>query len=546
MKKRQNITKRGKQFLVLSLAILALASESRAQSVYLPTSNEIYPFLKRMEARELLEGYRDAAKPFSRIELAQKLQALDSVKSRMTSVERETYEFFKEEFKYELLKLAGDPEPSEIRWHVLSKELEQGIMNIDVNYRLGQTILDGVKTNIRSQGVKLYGYVYDDVGFYFNIVDNRETGKAINFGKTNTPQPGIVPSRTAADVLEYDDIDAQLTWRIGRFDFSVEKMKNSWGLARHGNIIFSDKAPSYPQLKMRVPLANWVDFVYIHADLNSRILDSTRSYFAGSSSISKFYRPVDRPKYMAAHQLEFTISRGIDLSIGESVVYSDRGPLLIYMIPVMFFKAGEHYNRDTDNSQIFGNLDLNVIPNLNLYFSLFIDEITTDDILDPTKARNQVAFTFGFQTYDLLFDNLELLAEYSRMNPWVYSHKYTAANFTNNGYDLGHWVGQNGDDLLLDLSLTPTRPLKFGTFLEVYRKGGRKDVAYQYMLPSQDFLYGPTHEERSFGLYGHYQFVRDGFFDVRARRLTVNDEAFPNLNLEKKWEFSVSASVGVW
>ena len=546
MKGHLNTVGRGRRWFAGFLMVLALAFESRAQSVYLTTSNEIYPFLKRMEARGLLEGYRDAAKPFSRIELAHKLQALDSVKARMTSVERETYEFFKEEFKYELLKVGGDPEPSEIRWHVLSKELDRGIMNIDVNYLLGQTVRDGVKTNKRSQGVKLYGYAFDDVGFYFNIVDNRETGKAINFAKINTPEPGIIPSKTAADVLEYDDMDAQFTWNIGRFEFSVEKMKNSWGLARHGNIIFSDKAPSYPQLKLRVPLADWVDFIYIHADLNSKVLDSTRSYFTYSSAISKFFRPVDRLKYMAAHQLEFTVAKGVDLSIGESVVYSDRGPLLIYLIPVMFFKAGEHYNRDTDNSQMFGNLDLNVIPNVNLYFSLFVDEITTDDILDPSKARNQVAYTLGFQTYDLLVDNLEFLAEYSRMNPWVYSHKYTAANFTNNGYDLVHWVGQNGDDLFLDLSFTPTRPLKVGTFLEAYRKGGRKDVAYQYMLHSQDFLYGPTHEEHSFGLYGHYQFVRDGFLDVRARRLTVNDEAFPDLNLNKKWEFSVSASVGVW
>ena len=40
-----------------------------------------------------------------------------------------------------------------------------------------------------------------------------------------------------------------------------------------------------------------------------------------------------------------------------------------------------------------------------------------------------------------------------------------------------------------------------GTTMEILRKGGMKDVAYQYTLPSQLFLYGPLHEERSFGAF---------------------------------------------
>jgi hypothetical protein len=292
-------------------------------------------------------------------------------------------------------------------------------------------------------------------------------------------------------------------------------------------------------------LSNRIDFVYFHAELNSNIVDSALSYHTYSSSLVDYYRPVDHSKFMAAHQLEFTVIDGLNLSIGESIVYSDRGPLFIYLIPVMFFKAGEHYNRDSDNAQFFGSADVNLIPNVNFYLSLFIDELNTDNFFDPNRSRKQVAFTSGIHTYDLLIENAEFIAEYTRLNPWVYSHKYTAADYTNNGYVLGDWVGQNGDDLYFDLSYRPTRQLKVGGFSEVYRKGGLMDVKYQYTSGyTPPFLYGPLHEERSFGLYGKYEPIRDLFVDFRGRRVKIDDQA--SNSHKSQFEFVLGAQLGVW
>ena len=531
--------------LLFALAWLFMASLVSAQSIYLASSHEIYPFLKRMEARGLLTNYRDAAKPLSRRVLAMHLKALEGVVDKMTKVERHEYEFLKEEFSYELSRLEGDREPTEIRWHLISETYPGGIVNLDPNFLFGQTNIGKDYVRLRSQGLKLSGYAFDDVGYYFNFVDDREVGGAINFAKVNTPEPGVVPTKTGINELEYNTTEAQLTFHIGAFDFSLEKMQNSWGLARHGNLIFSDKAPSYPQIKMRVPVTYWLDFIYIHADLNSNVIDSSLSYFTDNSSIANSYREVDRLKYMAAHMIELTPAKGVSVSLGESVIYSDRGPLLIYLIPIMFFKSAEHYNGDKDNVQWFGNLDLNLIRNVNIYGTLFIDELNLDDLLNPDKQRNQLGVTFGFQTYDVLLENLELIAEYTRINPWVYSHKFPATTYTNNGYVMGDWIGQNADNLYLDLSYHPMRSLALGTTMEIYRKGGMKDVYYQYVVPSQPFLYGPLHEERSLGFYAKYQFIRDLFLDAGVRSITTSDEA-TGISKEKKMEWKISARCGLW
>jgi hypothetical protein len=506
-----------------------------------------------MEARQLLLDYKDAAKPLSRMTLAKMLKALEPRVKEMTRVERETYEFLVTEFQYELLKLGGDAEPSELRWHLYSTEVTKGIMNLDINYRLSKTFNKGDQINYRTQGIKLYGYAFNDVGFYFNWVDERETGKNVNYNRINTPDPGIVPTKVDMSgnniVFEHNQNDVQLTWQTGSFAFSLEKNVNIWGYGRNGNVIFSNKAPSYPQIKMRVPISDNIDFVYFHGELNSNEIDSSRSYFTHyPNSTSSTFRQVDRLKYIAAHQIEISLFKGVDLAVGESVVYSDRGPILIYMIPVMLFKAGEWYNRDKDNCQMFGSLDLNVVKNVNSYFSLFIDELNTDDFFDPNASRRQLAFTTGFQFFDIPIKNMDLTIEYTRANPWIYNHKYTAVNFTNNGYDLGHWIGQNADNIYLELGFTPIHSLRVGTFAEVYRKGGKADIANQYLPDGGklQFLYDLQHEERTIGILGRYQPVRDVFIDLSVKMRNVRNKIDPSLNQNNCMEYYLAAGVGIW
>jgi len=532
-------------FLIGILCIVFATPAAFSQSIYQPSAHEVYPFLKRMHARGLLTDYRDAAKPISRKVLASHLKALEGAADRMTDVERDEYEFLKGEFNYELSILAGDQQPSEIRWHVISESFPGGIVNLEPNLQFSYTNTGDDDVRLRGQGIKMYGYLFHGVGYYFNFVDFREVGKALNVTKANTPDPGNVLTKLFSEEMEYNSTEVQLSFSVGAFHFSLEKMQNSWGLARHGNLIFSGKPPSYPQVKLRVPVTDWMDFIYIHADLNSTVIDSARSYYAGSSSLTDFFRPIDRLKYMAAHMIEFTPAGGVNVSLGESVVYSDRGPLLVYLIPIMFFKSAEHYNNDKDNVQWFGNLDLNVVRNFNFYGSIFIDELTIDDLFDAEKQRYQLGYTAGVHAYDLLVRNVELVAEYTRINPWVYTHKFPAVQFTNNGYIMGNWMGQNADNLFFDLSYRPTRSLLLGATYELFRKGGEKDIAYQYMLPSQRFLYGPLHEERSYGAHVRYQFFRDGFLDARVGYRSTSDE-IRGVRNERKLEFSVGARYGLW
>jgi hypothetical protein len=548
------------------------------QSVYVPVQHEVYDFLKRMEAHQLLVDYKDAAKPLSRIQIASALLTLEKHVDEMTRVERETYEFLKTEFNYEMLKISGDAEPSESRWHVYSHELTQGILNFDIDYSLSRSEIGGGITKYRSQGIKIQGYAYNDLGFYVNYVDNLESGAHIDYSRLNyrdlpqaswlsptdmdyynrikTPQRGIVPSQlTGTNNLQFDEFNGQFSWQIGSVTLSFEKMNNVWGYGRNGTVILSDNAPSYPQIKLRIPLSKDIEFVYFHAELNSLVIDSALSYNIPypTSAMSgnpggTWFREVDVQKYMAAHMLEISLWHGVDFSIGESIVYSDRGPLLMYMIPIMIFKAGEHYNDNKDNCQLFGSLDLNVIRNIDLYLSLFIDELNTDHLFDPNLSHRQVAFTSGTRVFEFPLKNFDFTAEYTRVNPATYNHQYPSTTFTNNGFVLGNWMGQNADDLFFELGYIPFHALKVTAFSEVFRKGGTLPIADQYANDQGDwtFLFGPLHVERSVGMTAKYQPLRDIFVHFDGRLRTIEDEADPSQNRVHQFECTIGASLGLW
>lgn len=501
-----------------------------------------------MESKGYLTHYRDAALPLSRKDIAQHLKSLEQYLHLFTKNERESYYFFTTEFKYELLLLEGDTDPSEIRWHGISTKLFEGQMNLDPNFWYVWRKEGNELTRIRTMGLKLYGYAYSTLGYYFNLVDNVEKADKINPSRIHSDDEGFVVSTIPSPhEFHHDDNDVQLSVQLGRVSLSLEKSKNVWGYGQRGSAIFSKRPPSYPMVKLRFPLSESIDFIYFHGELNSDVIDSTRSYVIAYPNYSTFRR-VDRPKYIAAHQIEFTVIRGLDISLGESVVYSDKGPLLVYCIPIMFFKAAEHYNRDVDNTQLFGSLDVTMIKNMNVYATLFIDEINTDQLFDEYKSRKQIAFTMGAHVYDIPCSNVGLQLEYTRANPGVYNHKYPTATFTNSSFCLGTWIGQNADLFYSNIYYEPLFNLRFSAFYERYRKGEDLPIVDQYASDQgrKSFLFGKLHKETTFGLTTRYQPVRDVFINGRIQWRQITDENDPSRDRNKQLELLFSLGVGLW
>jgi hypothetical protein len=506
-----------------------------AQSVYLDPSHEAYDFLKRMESKHVITGYRDAVKPMTRGDIAQFLVITNTRRSELTSVEREQLDFFREEFYLELKQTQDSVALPAERAHLYRYRGDPGVFNVDVNGGYSyQKFADGSLTRTRSNGAQVYGYVGGSTGVYAYFRDNHETGSRLTAEKLYSPEKSQVMSRAGNGFIEYDQFDGQVTVDASFLRVSIEKMPNRWGAGEHGTIILSEKAPSYPQIKLRARLGKDIDFTYIHASLSSDVVDSLQTYH---SVIAGVNRTIYKQKYLAAQMLEATVWKGVNIAIGESEVYGGRNPELLYLIPVMFFKAAEHYTGDTDNSQVFFSTDVTALKNYDMYAALFIDEFSTEDFYNTSRQRNQLAFTLGIRAFDLVYANSELSVEYTRCNPWVYNHKFPDATYQSHSIDLGDWIGQNADYFFAGGTYRPMRSLQLGLQIESMRKGGKKPTIYQYLLPTPTFLYSPEWKTQSFGLTARYEPVRDLFVDMHLLRSRYTNELPINADYADKTDF---------
>ena len=237
----------------------------------------------------------------------------------------------------------------------------------------------GFKFHSSWNGLEFYGYIPDGWGYSLDFRDNLETGKNIIDERRNTPVPGINISKEDDNSIQYSQVNAEVNynWSIG--NLSIGKYYLNLGSGNAGQIIISDKAPSFPLVRLDIRPVKWFSFIYFHGWLKSNIPDSSTYRYTsveGRESIS------DIPKYIASHMLSFYIAEDISLSIGESVVYSGNVEP-IYLIPVMFFRLADHYlssegSNTGDNAQIFFDASYRIQPiNTKVYGSLFIDELSS-------------------------------------------------------------------------------------------------------------------------------------------------------------------------
>ena len=141
----------------------------------------------------------------------------------------------------------------------------------------------------------------------------------------------------------------------------------AWGENNAGSNIYSGRTPAFPRLELAMDPAPWFRFSYVHGALISEVVDSTLSFYT-STAYGDDYREVYHPKYVAANIFTFTPIKGLQLSIGNSVIYDYRYPAAAFLLPVAFYKAIDHTLNagiNNMNSQLFFSASLPVDDNFD-------------------------------------------------------------------------------------------------------------------------------------------------------------------------------------
>jgi hypothetical protein len=150
-----------------------------------------------------------------------------------------------------------------------------------------------------------------------------------------------------------------------------------------------------------------------------------------------------------------------------------------------------------------------------LYGTLFIDEITLNGLFDSHSQRNQIGFTLGASVTDLPINNLTAKLEYSKIYPYAYDHFIPTITYENASYSLGHWMGNNADQVYASLKYRFLRGLETRVWARFIRQGGRGDLNGQYEQPQPPFLFGLRTNHTYFGASVKFEFIHELF--IRAR-----------------------------
>jgi len=453
--------------IILSLCfpflILTVFSQDIPQHI---SYTRIYDYLDELAG----EGFIDlnsVAKPYARSFIAEKLLEIKSKSQQLNKRQKDELAFFLNEFALEQDKL---PDSHLNLWkNNLSKAalLQPAFHYRDTLLRarftplLGMHITRNANGNIikRWYGAEFQVMMGKHLSVYGSLRDISIQGALL-------ARPGYLNDYPGSEYKESsvggDFSDSRggikYAWNWG----SVGLVKDNviWGDNYHGSNILSGRAPSFPMLTLHLKPAKWFEMQYFHGWLVSNVLDSTRFYTDNVDK--KHYRMAN--KFIAANMFTFTPVRNLNLSVGNSIVYAEANVQAAYFLPIAFYKSLDHtmtkgLGIENQNSQVFLNFSSRNIKHLHLYTSIYLDEVDFSRFLPGSKEKNPVSYKIGANLSNFPLQNLTVTGEFTRSNIINYKHSIPTLTWASNGYNLGHYLGDNSQEIYMALRYKPVRGL---------------------------------------------------------------------------------------
>jgi len=458
-------------FTLIIISVIPLKGDTTS---YLPVSHRAYDFLDRMDNFFYVSGTRLGTKPLTRAEVARLLFSISAKSRLLTEVDREELNCLLDEFRTDFHNRHGlvwdDHGPVEhipvflkdfvyrnrrnlysVRGDNYTVYFDPIIVNKAVFGELHQSSKeDNVYTS--SNGFNIRGTVGDHMGFRINVRDSREWGSRHYPENTATTMPGRGYASFKGNRAEFDETSAHLAYSNGPFVISYGRDKNIWGRGKRGTLAFSGYASPYDMIRFETCF--WrLKFTFFAAEIEQYPPIAKLYYNNPLGSVSD---SVVVKKRMSGNRIEIDLNKFINFGLYEAVVYGGRWDWS-YLNPVMFLKGAEHSNGDHDNAVMGMDFRIFVHRCHSIYGEFFIDDISTTK-LGTDWYGNKLAFQLGtFIVHPFGIKNVDSRIEYTRINPWVYTHRYPINTYTHYGDVIGYPAEPNSDELFVEIRKRFTR-----------------------------------------------------------------------------------------
>lgn len=450
----------------ISLLILCTAAmvqhDCLSQEVPHPVDNTgIYTFLDEL-ANDKIISINSAVKPFSRLYIAQKLNEADLKSDMLNPRQRKELHFYLSDFGKELNSWPEREKRRDLFYY------RDSVFSLTINPILGGEIFRNQAGNATywRNGLEARAYI-KNWGFYASLRDNHE--------KPLLARPAYLTKREGGHIKgssDWSEMQGGVTYAWGWGNAGLVKERVQWGNNYNGANIMNGTNPSFMQFKLQLNPVKWFSFNYFHGWLNSMVVDSSASYWV-SNSYGEDYREVYHKKYIAANMFTFIPVQGLNISAGNSIIYTDRNISPAYMVPLFFYKSVDHSQTsgiDNMNSQMFIDVSSRQIRHLHLYATWFIDELSVSRF-GKDDEWNFFSWKTGFRLTDLPLENLSVTTEFTYTYPLAFQHYVPTLTYETAGFNLGHYLRDNSKEWYVALDYRPFRTLDINIFYQDASRG---------------------------------------------------------------------------
>jgi hypothetical protein len=304
-------------------------------------------------------------------------------------------------------------------------------------------------------------------------------------------------------------------------------------------MIVSDNSQMFDYIRADVRYKS-VRYTFVHAWLLGTQGTLTLPYTFDSTSF--FDEPVAADKYFAAHRFGFSFPGVLDFGFQEMYIYSNRSVDLAYLNPLVMMESVQRARGERDNGFWTFDASTKFIRGLEIRGTLLFD-----DIHIPGLFTNEWDDRYAFQLSMFWADpfglsNINVMTEYTRIEPWVFSHGRSRDNsYTNSGALLGPAIGPNADSWFFRVDWLPRRNLSLSGRVLLGRKGenvydaggvllrnvgGDEYVPHRVTDPeTKSFLDGVLVKRQRFEVVAVYELVNQCWLEMRfLRELSVPPE----------------------
>ncbi|KPK95371.1 hypothetical protein AMJ80_05140 [bacterium SM23_31] len=364
-------------------------------------------------------------------------------------------------------------------------------------------------------GIQVRGNLGERIGFYIDARNTKEWGSRKYPESRDITAPGLGWVSNFGSYRFHDETIAYLIFKTSPFEIEIGKNLNRWGPGYRGALLLSDNATSYDLMKLKTQF--WrIKFAHVFGYLEQypRIVEQV---FDEKSGCKKRYAR----KYIAAHRLEVNLFDGVNIGVHEAVVYGQRGIELAYLNPLMFLRSAEHYLGDQDNALMGADISLKLINGWKWYGEFLMDDIFIKK-LGTDWYGNKFGYIGGVLWTDPFgFPDASLRIEYTRIKPFVYTHRFPINVYKHYDTALGHSLPPNSDEWYVAGSRCVTRRLFTGFELQYLRNGANTqerivggDIDQPNPAPEDvdlKFLEGEIRKKKSLRLVLSYEMLRNLF-----------------------------------